>query len=757
MNDTINLHWAKLENAITGTTLPVRPSTAISTPSNKILRKTLSRDAIRKTNQSNRKSFSCLNTSFPRPFTAQTTTALLNSSYFDGLSNAELSEIFRAKCEDLQISLHQEQEMKFQMFSGKSFKDRKFDMRKCCIGPSAAKKIGDLLRNSNKFYSILLAKNSIGDEGAIYLARCLSKNKSIVHIDISSNDITPGGAKVILNLLTAHPSMISFDISSHEGLHRNRLSTTASKSVAQMLKYNKLLLYLNFASTALGPFGMVNLIEGLKMNKTLLFLNLSNNNSGARPMELLAKTLVNTNLEELDISMNNITDEGIEPFANLFNGLYGAMCKLKKFDSSGNKLSFRGGGKLFRSLKSNPHLKALNIENNPLGPHISNYIKELLEANTELEYLNMSNCNLQDEGVSVITEPLGKNFSLKTLILKKNLLGNEGVQHIAFGLWRNASLTSIDLSNNKITKQGGVCLAESLQKNKTLQSLELKENDLKDGAGRELSEASRLNKSILNLSLDLNPLDYKYIKNINQNMKINRALFRSKRAPAIKSDLKRLKFVDKKSVDEIELSIDEKKKEQEDAENKLSVQKSKLEELKAKEKEKLDELIAEYQKYVEKSEELSVILNKILEEMKIFSNRAGKEMLSCKIVLDVADAELKNLENRKNALYLDFSSKRECLKTEKASLKQKIEREETGKRIAENELQDMKFKLRETKIELAKLKIQINSGETKEVSLFGQIPKNESKSKYRVKPKKKKKIQKMDTAIQEILATLQED
>lgn len=667
----------------------------------------------------------------------------INYPNIEGISTYHLSEIYKAKCQDLNITVHHEQEMKFFLFSEKIFRLRKFDMKEFSIGPHAARKISEILRNNFNFYSIILGKNSIGDEGIVPVAKALSRNLSIVHVDVSSNDITPEGAKLFFNILSNHSSLISIDASSHEGLNRNRISVIGSKAISRMLKTNKLLTYLNLASTSLGPLGLMTIIEGLKYNCTLMVLNISNNGIGSKPIESLCKSLVSTNITDLYMSLNLITDEAIDAFANLLTGQYKGTSRLKILDISFNKLTARGAGKLFYSLRNNSQLSTLNIESNPLGPRMNIFIRELIEKNGKLENLNMRNCSLEDEGIIGLSEPLSKNTMIKTLNLSKNYLGDEAAQSIAFGLRKNKSLITIDLSNNKIHKKGGIDIAESLHKNMTLQSLDLKENDLKDEAGRHLSEVSRLNQSLLNVSLDLNPVDFKYIKNVSQNVKINRSLYRSKRAIRIKRDIESIKISDK-SIDQISHLIEKKKQEKNEIALNLENKKFLLLTAKEIELQMYNEIHKEYQDRVKNSSQLSEVLEIILREISSINVNIDKEVKLRKSVVEEADKDLHVLTNKSNAylgnnIVADYKKKRQVAQNEIEILNDKLIKLEQSKKNAEGEFVKSKQRLRDIKVDINRWKALLTFTESGEFSQNNSrvntqpIETNKSKSKSRVK------------------------
>ena len=89
------------------------------------------------------------------------------SDTHEGLTNANLREIYAAKCKDLLIPKLVDQERRFFEFCYKNLKDRKFSLKDHGIGPCAGKIISQVLRNNPYFAFLVLARNTIRDEGII--------------------------------------------------------------------------------------------------------------------------------------------------------------------------------------------------------------------------------------------------------------------------------------------------------------------------------------------------------------------------------------------------------------------------------------------------------------------------------------------------------------------------------------------------------------------------------------------------------------
>lgn len=295
-----------------------------------------------------------------RPLTAPSLFSPQSSYNFisykvEGISQKQLSRIYEAKCEDLNIPVIPDQMKRFFTFCEKTFRNRSLNLAESGIGPLSAEIIGEILRNNSNFGRLELAKNAISDNGIKGMIGNIMKNNSLVHLDISSNDITPDGAKPILLMLTKHTSLVSIDISSHEGLHRNRLGVQGSAPLKSLLLKNNLLNYLNLAGTFVGE-GIQYIIEGLQHNSTLTSLNLARNNIPARWIENLSRTTMKSKVQDLNLGDNRFGNEGLEFISNMLSGLYEGQCPIKKLDISKNDITVKGANKFFASLRNNPNI-----------------------------------------------------------------------------------------------------------------------------------------------------------------------------------------------------------------------------------------------------------------------------------------------------------------------------------------------------------------------------------------------------------------
>ena len=237
-------------------------------------------------------------------------------------------------------------------------------------------------------------------------------------------------------------------------------------------------------------------------------LNLWGNKLDVHACDLLAKAVPEMPmLEELNLDINPAIGSG--GAVALIRSLYTSSVKTLHLNDTG--IGEEDCVCLSELLKSNPHLKHLDVQGNNLSSDSAEMITRgathssslrvldmshsqfsvaavvnlasLLseQSNCKLEYLGLRHCNISSEGVAALATALGKNTTLCTLRLNDNPIGREGAAALAQMLPQNRTLRSIYLHDCNISGEGVAAIATALCKNTTLRTLYLDHNPI----GRE--------------------------------------------------------------------------------------------------------------------------------------------------------------------------------------------------------------------------------------------------------------------------------
>ena len=421
-----------------------------------------------------------------------------DSKSIGGIPVVFLTNLFSAKCKDLELRPKEGQLRRFFDFWSKAIIGRKYIFREIGLGFHSVKELGWILR-LNKCSHLDLRKNVLGNKGLKELAKVIQTNSSLVHIDIGSNDITFEGANSFFLSMRSHNTLTSINIANSDGLHRNRIGAKGWIGLNELIKHNKWLSMIDISDNTIGNDGIKTLLNGLTpLMVNLIYINLSNNDLGQECIPQLGILMESESLQEIRLSSNNFNDMWINELSLFF---YGNKCKLKKLDLSNNKITSKGATKLMQALKTNEYMTHLNLENNQnIGSGDLSEIVMFFRNNEWLENINLSNCGLHENNVKDMVEGLhvkdNNNFkvgnnTLNVLNISNNSIRDEGAKLLASLMMNNSNvgLKTIDISSNIIGDEGGVAIAKALATNSTITRISLKTNILKDDTGIALTES----------------------------------------------------------------------------------------------------------------------------------------------------------------------------------------------------------------------------------------------------------------------------
>ncbi|XP_062396037.1 protein NLRC5-like [Sardina pilchardus] len=208
--------------------------------------------------------------------------------------------------------------------------------------------------------------------------------------------------------------------------------------------------------------------------------------------EIMASVLQRTpsHLRELDMSDNDLQDEGVEL---LCVGLREPQCKLETLRLAGCKLTEESCKAVASALQSSISLKELDLSDNdlkdsgvwPLSTGLSN-------PHCKLQTLRLACCKLTEESCKAVASALQFSISLKELDLSDNDLKDSGVQLLSTGVSSpHCKLQTLRLAGCKLTVESCKAVASALQSSICLKELDLSHNDLKDSGVQLLSTGLR--------------------------------------------------------------------------------------------------------------------------------------------------------------------------------------------------------------------------------------------------------------------------
>lgn len=416
-----------------------------------------------------------------------------------GVPGVVLGAVLAGKCRDQHIPVTGERQKRFAECMQMHCSALWFTLNDSGVGPECAKGIVLALALNERFTSLNLACNTLGNGGAAIIARVLPEHRTLIHLDLSANDIGHAGGNALFEALQVNRSVTYLDLSSKPGSLRNHLARYNALALERLLNANPVLSKLSLMGNSLGPEGAAGLARGLSKNTTLLSLDLAGNDLGPRGFAQLSEALVHCGLEELNLSDNRAGDEGLSILATKLGAL-----PTSSSESSWSSTTWASTGEGVKaSGKYHEALASLRRAITDLDPAAL----EIRDEGPRREALaRVHGCAAQlAQSVEMVTLALPR---LRILVVSNNQATNTGIARIEDALQVNRYIErlTIDQSDHRMD-WGAKSLVTALPVNTTLRQLSLSQCSLTSPSIIDLSKALALNQALESLSLRGNPFN----------------------------------------------------------------------------------------------------------------------------------------------------------------------------------------------------------------------------------------------------------
>jgi Ran GTPase-activating protein (RanGAP) involved in mRNA processing and transport len=345
------------------------------------------------------------------------------------------------------------------------------------LGDFGAVKLAKALGKNASLPNLDLGDNDIGNVGIEALGQALKQNNTLIWLNLSGNSIGPSGLRSIADALMLNRSLRSLLLS------RCSVDDEGAVILADVLRCNDKLENLSLRENSIGDMGATALLDVLNEgNTTLSCLRLDDNPEISRKIHVALEEVVTANEcrtrlfheeGDLDLTWQYITAEHIPRIAK-------ELAEHTKLIKLHLKIGFSNDYSnvaLQSALTTNCVLTSLSLERYGVDDALAAAIALALHENATLQSLTLTGGCIGHTGAVALAEMLKINSSLTHLGLSKSKVDSEGMAEIANALTENSSLASLDLSDNNICGKGVVIFAILLhQHNHTLISLNLYNN-----------------------------------------------------------------------------------------------------------------------------------------------------------------------------------------------------------------------------------------------------------------------------------------
>ena len=305
-------------------------------------------------------------------------------------------------------------------------------------------------------------------------------------------------------------------------LHEYNDATIVEKAASLLQKNETFNNKIDLSYSKITPVDCAAIVFFINKLHNLMELNLSSNNISDQGVSFLCSVVRDGHctLNTLHLGFNKIQDQGV---SQLSEALRDANCKLTKLRLPGNYITYQGASHLQDALKNaNCKLTKLDLGGNSMGDiGVSRLSEALKDVNCKLEELDLSETDCTDQGVFHLCEAL-KNSNCK--LTKLDFIGNKlsfcGASSMSVALKDvNCKLTQMNLRANDLGNQGVFYLCDALKdRNCKFLELDLRGNGIEDEGLAHLCDALKNgNCSVTDLDLSCNAITgqgVSYLQNV---------------------------------------------------------------------------------------------------------------------------------------------------------------------------------------------------------------------------------------------------
>ena len=281
--------------------------------------------------------------------------------------------------------------------------------------------------------------------------------------------------------------------------------TTLAFFIVQSCKYTSSWDKLNVSNCNMHDISCFMLLRALNYQEArvcIKIIDLSCNKLTATSAGTLASLLQNCGTEELDITGNQLGDEGAEYFSSCLIG----NTTLRLLMMNGNNITYETADRIESEMISTTSLQIIGITSHQL--HVKNergsHVTDVLQHYSTLTKFSMTNCTVISEEMIAILKLLAKNLDLNTICFShNNLMGKIEVNTYITELSKLTWLSSFTLLEPGMPNTALVELVDALDLNINAKVVALSDRKLQaiQTSCIEISQILQSNPSIVLLEI----------------------------------------------------------------------------------------------------------------------------------------------------------------------------------------------------------------------------------------------------------------
>ncbi|XP_055492251.1 dynein regulatory complex subunit 5 [Leucoraja erinacea] len=204
------------------------------------------------------------------------------------------------------------------------------------------------------------------------LAKAIHACKSLRVLRLPRNRIDDDRVRVLIKYMLNHPSLVELDLS------HNLIGDNGAKALAKLLLKSKLEV-VNLCDNRIGPFGAKAISYKVRRYSTLRSINIRLNKITDEGGEALARALVKSSVEDINLGSNELSTH----VAVIISEVLMRNQTLKSINMSCNNIGPEGGKQLLEGMSKNKTLLECDLRLTDIGQESEFAINQILYTNRE--------------------------------------------------------------------------------------------------------------------------------------------------------------------------------------------------------------------------------------------------------------------------------------------------------------------------------------------------------------------------------------